>query len=73
MPTDAPTLRDHFVDVLIERLENDHYPSGTMMDQIQFAMTDEHRDRYVQLLIKRVAADRYPSPDLIRRITALVR
>jgi hypothetical protein len=67
-----PTLRDRLVDVLIERVENDHYPSGTMMDQIERTMTEAHRDRYVQLLIRHVAGDRYPSPDLIRRIASLV-
>ena len=68
-----PTLRDRFVDLLISRVANDHYPSGTMMDQIERAMTDEHRDRYIQQLIKHIADDRYPSPDLIRRIASLVR
>jgi len=67
-----PSLRDRFVELLIERVANDHYPSGTMMDQIERNMTQEHRDRYVQLLIKHVAGDRYPSPDLIRRIASLV-
>ena len=68
-----PTLRDRFVDLLIEHVANDRYPSGTMMDQIERAMTAEHHDRYVQLLLKHVADDRYPSPDLIRRIASLVR
>jgi len=68
-----PTLRDRFVELLISRVAKDHYPSGTMMDQIERAMTDEHRDRYVQLLIRRLADDRYPSPDMIRRVASLVR
>jgi len=68
-----PTLRDRFVDLLISRVEKDRYPSGTMMDQIERTMTDEHRDRYVQLLIEHISDDRYPSPDLIRRVASLVR
>jgi len=68
-----PTLRDQFIDLLISRVAKDHYPSGTMMDQIERAMTGEHRERYVQLLIKHISDDRYPSPDLIRRVASLVR
>jgi len=61
--------------VLLDHVEEDTYPSGTMMDQLEASLDgdQEMRARYVEALIEKIAADRFPSPTLIARTLRMVR
>lgn len=67
-------LRRAVLSVLLDHVEEDTYPSGTMMDQIEasFGGDEEMRARYVEALIDKIAADRFPSPTLVARTLRLV-
>jgi len=65
-------VRDEFVDILLNHVANDNYPSITMMDLVEPLLTGPQRERYVQTLYEKVARESYPSIDLMRRISGLV-
>ena len=55
----------------MKKVEEDQYPSATMMDLIEQELTDEQMSQYARVLLEKIQADTYPSIDLIRRLTAL--
>jgi hypothetical protein len=65
-------LRDRYLAVLFERLREDRYPSGELMDRAEAALTTaEHRDVYVSLLIEKADESWYPSKQMLDRINRL--
>ena len=67
------TIRDRFVANLIAHVAGDRYPSSTMMDQIEQALTPRLYETYVQVLLEKIGSDLFPSPELIKRVSSLVR
>jgi hypothetical protein len=59
---------DRYLQVLLERIADDRYPSGELMDRVEILLDREHVDDYVALLFQKVEADRYPSKQLLDRI-----
>lgn len=68
-------LRRSVLNLLLERVESETYPSVPLMNQLEAEVgTDEElRARFVDILAAKIAADRFPSPDLIKRTLRLVR
>jgi hypothetical protein len=60
-----------YLDVLLERICADEYPSGELMDRVEILLDREHVDEYLEILFQRVEACRYPSKQLLDRIARL--
>jgi hypothetical protein len=59
---------DRYMNVLLEHIRSDRYPSGELMDRIEILLDREHVDDYLEILFEKVEADRYPSKQLLDRI-----
>jgi hypothetical protein len=63
---------ERYVEVLFDKIAQDKYPSGEMMDRIESVLDREHVDEYLDLLFQKVKECRYPSKQLLDRIVRLV-
>jgi len=64
--------RDRFLELILERIREDRYPSGELMDRAEAAMTrPEHRDAYLDVLLEKVDETWYPSKQMLDRIDRL--
>lgn len=59
---------DRYMQVLFDKIRQDKYPSGEMMDRIEIVLDREHVDEYLDLLFEKVEECRYPSKQLLDRI-----
>jgi hypothetical protein len=57
-----------YMQVLFDKIRQDKYPSGEMMDRIEIVLDREHVDEYLDLLFQKVEECRYPSKQLLDRI-----
>ena len=61
--------QDRYVEALIEKVREDRYPSGEMMDRIELALrTRSQAAAYLEVLHEKVGGDRYPSAEMLNRI-----
>jgi hypothetical protein len=68
------TAQDAYVELLFEKVREDQYPSGELLDRIERSMaTKEHASEYLEILISKVDSTRYPSHQLLDRIERLAR
>ena len=65
------TVREQVLDLLLEKVENDHYPSSAMLDDIERLLTPWRREDYAEVLMDKIRQDRYPSRHLIERAIRL--
>ena len=70
---DTLSIRDAVLDTLLEKVENDRYPSPTMLDDIERILTPWRRDDYADVLMAKVRTDRFPSHDMVERLLRLSR
>ena len=59
---------DRYMQVLFDKIRQDKYPSGEMMDRIEIVLDREHVDEYLDLLFEKVEECRYPSKQILDRI-----
>ena len=59
---------ERYIEVLFDRIAQDKYPSGELMDRIESVLDREHVDEYLDLLFQKVEECRYPSKQLLDRI-----
>ena len=72
MATDTQIdIRAEVVRLLLEMVEEDTYPSATMLDMIEELANPEERAVYAQILMDNVRASTYPSIPMLRRLTSL--
>jgi hypothetical protein len=65
-------LRDRYLEVLLERISEDQYPSGELMDRVEAAITTrEQLETYVAVLIEKADETWYPSKAMLDRINRL--
>ena len=64
-------IRDAVLDLLLEKVDNDRYPSPTMLDDIERILTPWRRDDYAEVLMAKVREDRFPSHDMVERLLRL--
>jgi hypothetical protein len=64
-------VRQQLVDMLLNKVESDRFPSVTHMDLIEQLMGPDERADYVQVLLDKIRHDRHPSIPMMRRILAL--
>ena len=68
------SARERYVELLFDKVREDRYPSGDLLDRIEAAVTTrEHAAEYLDLLIDKVESTRYPSHQLLDRIERLGR
>ncbi len=67
----ATQLHREVLQVLLEKIEDDPYPSVTMMNMVEQMLRPEDVASYAEILIDKIRGDRFPSIDLLRRVVAL--
>lgn len=63
--------RARLLDLLLEKVAEDLYPSVTMMDLIEELLEPGDVDAYAAILMEKVREDAYPSIPMMRRLVAL--
>jgi hypothetical protein len=56
------------VQMLLEKVRQDRYPSTTQLDLIEQSLPPELIPDYMEVLVDKVAQDNYPSLSMIRRL-----
>ena len=59
---------ERYIDILFDKIVQDKYPSGELMDRIEAVLDREHVDEYLDLLFQKVEECRYPSKQILDRI-----
>jgi hypothetical protein len=67
------SIRDAVLDLLLDKVDNDRYPSPTMLDDIERILTPWRREDYAEVLMAKVRTDRFPSHDMVERLLRLAR
>lgn len=57
--------------MLLDKVEQDQYPSSTMLDMIEKIVTPEELPEYMEMLMAKIEGEQYPSFDLIQRLNVL--
>ena len=68
----ANEARASFLQILMETVRRDRYPSATHMAMIEQALPPQLIPDYIEILLEKVADDRNPSISMLRRIGKLV-
>ena len=64
-------VREQVLDLLLDKIRQDRYPSSTMMDDVEQLLTPWRRAEYADVLIEKVQDSRYPSRAMIQRLLRL--
>jgi len=64
-------IRQELLNVALTLVQNDRYPSVTMMDLVEQLMGPDERAIYVEMLLDKIRRDRRPSIPMMRRLMAL--
>jgi hypothetical protein len=59
---------ERYIEILFDKIAQDTYPSGELMDRIESVLDREHVDEYLDLLFQKVEECRYPSKQILDRI-----
>jgi len=71
--TDAQDIaRGELIATLLQKVQDDQYPSTTMLDLIEQLLTPEEYPAYVLALQDKLRAERYPSIPMLMRLAELV-
>jgi hypothetical protein len=63
------TLRQRYVQILLDRVREDPYPSMSYMDMLEASVNDpEQLVEYMEALLEKVEATRFPSLSMLSRI-----
>jgi hypothetical protein len=66
---EASTPQDWYVNLLMDKVREDDYPSNDHLDRIEATLSSrEQAEEYVGLLMEKVDASRYPSKQMLDRI-----
>ncbi len=69
----ASDLRRRSLQILMDRVAAERYPSTSMLDRVEAAVVDRQTaEEYVGLLLDGVESARYPSPTMLDRIQGLI-
>ncbi len=71
MAEQSEGVRRQLLDLLLETVEEDTYPSTTMLDLIEQLVTPDEIDEYSDILMAKLEGETYPSNSIIRRLIAL--
>jgi len=65
-------VRAELVNQLIHKVDEDPFPSPTMLNQIEALLTSEELPRYARVLMSKIEDEQFPSVDMIKRVAGLV-
>jgi hypothetical protein len=68
---DGVDVRGEVVDLLLQNIASDRYPSVTMMDLVEELLTPDDVPAYAAILLDKVQTETYPSQAILRRLIAL--
>jgi hypothetical protein len=67
------TTQERYIELLLERVRGDRYPSHQLMDRIEASFwTGEQLHEYLEALIDKADESWYPSLELLNRIQRLL-
>ena len=72
MAENGTDTRARLLDLLLEKVADDPYPSATMMDLIEELLQPDEVPAYAAVLMEKVNEDTYPSVPMMRRLVALI-
>ena len=72
MAVDPDLARGVLMTALLEKIQDDPYPSSTMMDLVEELLTEEEIPAYVMLLQEKIRRDRFPSVSMMNRLKDLI-
>ncbi len=64
-------VRAQMLQALLEKVEEDQFPSSTMLDWIEQLLTPDDVPDYAEALLRRIRTERYPSIPMMTRLTRL--
>jgi hypothetical protein len=63
------TLRQRYVQLLLDRVREDPYPSTSYMDMLEASVNDpDQLVEYLEALLEKVESTRFPSLSMLNRI-----
>jgi hypothetical protein len=65
-------FRDRYLQILIDHVAEDRFPSNNQMNIIESLLPPEEMDAYLIALFQKVEAVRYPSVEMMARLMRLV-
>jgi hypothetical protein len=66
---ESSSPQDRYMEILMEKVRADRYPSGDLMDRIEVSLRSRSQaEAYLDLLYEKVGDDRYPSGQMLDRI-----
>lgn len=68
MARDQVLIRDELVNMLLEKVRTDPYPSVDMLDTIEALLDPLELADYAQVLLEKVRRDKFPSWPMIYRL-----
>jgi hypothetical protein len=71
MAEGSDSVRGRLLALLLEKVDEDTYPSSTMLDMIEELITQQDVSTYADTLMRKIDGDVYPSISMIRRVLAL--
>jgi hypothetical protein len=64
--------QDRYFDLVLEKIEDDRYPSGELMDRLEAAFTTRDQvESYLDVLLDKIERDHYPSKQMLDRVHRL--
>jgi hypothetical protein len=66
------TAQERYYDLVLEKVADDRYPSGELMDRLEAAIASrEQLEDYLAVLLEKIEADHYPSKQMLDRVHRL--
>jgi hypothetical protein len=62
---DILSIRDTVLEILLKKIEEDRFPSPTMLDDVERLLTPQRRQHYAEVLLTKIREDRFPSRAMI--------
>ncbi len=72
MAENGTDTRARLLDLLLEKVAEDVYPSGMMMDLIEELLLPDDVAAYAAVLMEKIREEVYPSVPMMRRLVALI-
>jgi len=63
--------RAQLFQLLLDKIDEDQYPSVTMLDMVEQIVTPDELPAYAEVLMSKVRGEQFPSMDMIRRVMTL--
>ena len=61
-------VREQLLELLMRKVDEDTYPSTTMLDMIEELLTPDDVPAYVETLLRKMRSETYPSIPMLARL-----